>query len=167
MAQFAHLVEDYIFTFLFSISPLGEGRVGIPYGILNGINPYLAFVIGLVANLLVYPLMMFLIKTFNARLWKYRPYKKQSIKIMRRAKSGVGANIQKYGFWGLMIFVMIPLPITGAYMGTIAASIFEVDKKKAFLAISLGVIVSCFLVAFFGTQVNKIDLAFFKTSVFS
>ena len=87
---------------------------------------------------------------------------------MRRAKNTVGEKIQKYGFWGLMVFVMIPLPITGAYMGTIAASIFKVDRKKALLAISLGVLVSCFLIAFFGTQVNKIDMAFFiRTSAFS
>jgi len=161
-------VEHLIFTFLFSISPLGEGRVGIPYGIINGLNPYLAFVVGLVANLLVFPLMMFLIDTFNTKLWKYRPYKKGSIKLMRRAKNSVGEKIHKYGFWGLMVFVMIPLPITGAYMGTIAASIFKVDRKKALLAISLGVLVSCFLIAFFGTQVNKIDVALFiKTSAFS
>lgn len=69
-------------------------------------------------------------------------------------------KIQKYGFWGLMIFVMIPLPVTGAYMGTIAANIFKINRKKAMLAISLGLVVSCFLIAF-GTQVSKLGIAFF------
>ena len=48
--------------------------------------------------------------------------------------------MEKYGFWGLMVFVMIPLPGTGAYLGTIASYAFNIDKQKAFLAISLGVI---------------------------
>ena len=110
---------------------------------------------------MVYPMLIYLMDTFNTRLWKYKPYKKQSIKLIRRAKSGVGEKIQKYGFWGLMVFVMIPLPVTGAYMGTIAANIFKVERKRAMLAISLGVGVSCFLVAFFGTQMNKLSIALF------
>jgi uncharacterized membrane protein len=153
-------VEDLIFTFLFSISPFGEARVGIPYGILRGVNPYLAFLIGLSANLLVFPILIYLLDKFSVRLWRYKPYKKQSVKIIRRAKSGVGKQIHKYGFWGLMIFVMIPLPVTGAYMGTIAANVFKINRKKAMLAISLGLAVSCFLVAF-GTQVSKMGIALF------
>ena len=135
-----------LYTFLFSISPFGEGRVGIPYGIINDLNPLLALSVGLAANLLIYPLLMLLINTFNARLWKYRPYKVQSLKLVRRAQKGAGASIQKYGFWGLMIFVMIPLPFTGAYMGTIAAYIFKIRKREAFLAISLGVVIACAII---------------------
>jgi uncharacterized membrane protein len=48
------------------------------------------------------------------------------------AKKSMGDKIQKHGFWGLMIFVMIPLPGTGAYMGTIAAALFKVERKKRF-----------------------------------
>lgn len=44
-----------------------------------------------------------------------------------------------------MIFVMIPLPGTGAYLGTIAAAIFKIDTKKAFWAVSIGVIISCII----------------------
>ena len=62
------MLDDLIRTFLISISPLGEARIGIPYGILKGLNPYLAFGVGLIANLLVFPLMMLLIDTFNAKL---------------------------------------------------------------------------------------------------
>lgn len=151
------MLEDIIQTFLISISPLGEARVGIPYGILTGLNPYLAFGVGLIANLLVFPLMMFLIDTFNAKLWKYKHYKIQSLKLMRRTKKGMGDNIKKYGFWGLMIFVMIPLPFTGAYSGVIAAIIFKIGRRKAFFAISIGVFISCLLIAF-GFHFTKIGL---------
>lgn len=141
------MISDLIETFLISISPFGEARVGIPYGIVQGLHPLLAFVVGLVANLLVFPLLTGLINAFDAKLWRFRPYKRQSIKIVRRAKTGVGAKIQKYGFWGLMVFVMIPLPVTGAYMGTIAAYIFKIRKRHAVVAIGLGVLISCSIMA--------------------
>ncbi len=141
------MIPEIIHTFLLSISPLGEARVGIPYGILRGLNPILAFSVGLAANLLVFPLFIALLNKFDVKLWRFKSYKKQSLKMARRAKSGVGAKIQKYGFWGLMLFVMIPLPVTGAYMGTIASYIFKIRKRKAFLAISLGVTISCVIMA--------------------
>ena len=151
------MIADLIHTFLLSISPLGEARIGIPYGIVNGLNPLLVFAVGLGANLLVYPVFKYLLDNFDTKLQKYRPYKKQSVKLARRAKSGVGKSIKKYGFWGLMVFVMIPLPVTGAYMGTIASHIFKIKRKKAFLAISLGVTISCTLMAA-GTYLSKMGI---------
>lgn len=142
------MIIHIILTILFSLSPLGEARVGIPYGILNGLPPILAFLLGLGANLLVYPMMIVFVKAFNKKMWRFRFYKKETIRLSRRAKNIIGDNIQKYGFWGLMIFVMIPLPVTGAYIATIAAIIFKVSPKKAFTSISLGVIISCLIVAF-------------------
>lgn len=144
---FPIMISDLINTFLISLSPFGEGRVGIPYGILQGLHPILAFLVGLTANLLIFPVFKLLIEKFDAKLWRFKLYKKQSVKMVRKAKSGVGEKIQKYGFWGLMIFVMIPLPVTGAYMGTIAAHIFKIRRRKAIAAISLGVLISCSLMA--------------------
>lgn len=141
------MITHLAWVFLISISPLGEARVGIPYGIVKDINPVLVFLVGVSANLLVYPLLTFLIDKFDTRFWKYKSYRRQSIKLARRAKSGIGEKVQKYGFWGLMLFVMIPLPVTGAYMGTIAAHVFKVKRSSALLAISLGVIISCLIIA--------------------
>ncbi|MDN3668522.1 small multi-drug export protein [Echinicola jeungdonensis] len=149
------MINILFHTFLLSISPFGESRVGIPYGIINGLQPGTAFIVGLCSNLLVFPLLLFLIDNFDARLWKFKPYKHQSIKLMRRAKNGVGKKIQKYGFWGLMVFVMIPLPFTGVYMGTIAAYIFKLPRKESFVAISIGAVISCIILAL-GSHFGKI-----------
>ncbi|MBD8490120.1 small multi-drug export protein [Echinicola sp. CAU 1574] len=148
------MIHIILHTFLLSISPFGESRVGIPYGVINGLHPVTALSVGLVANLLVFPILLFLIDTFNERLWKFRLYKSQSVKLMRRAKDGVGDKIQKYGFWGLMVFVMIPLPFTGVYMGTIAAYIFKLPRAQAFVAISIGAVISCLILAF-GSHFGK------------
>lgn len=137
---------ESLHTFLISISPLGEARVGIPMGIVKGLHPLMAIGIGLAANLMVFPVFNWLITQFDYRLWRYRFYRKHSVKMMRRAKSQVGTKIQKYGFWGLMVFVMIPLPVTGAYMGVIAARVLSIHPKEAFKAISLGVTISCTII---------------------
>ncbi len=139
---------DLFITFLLSISPLGEARVGIPYAILHDIPVPIAFITGVGANLLIFPILMWLINSFNVKLWPHRTYKKGVIKVSRLAKKKAANSIQKYGFWGLMVFVMIPLPGTGAYMGTIAAAIFKIEKKKAFWAVSLGVIIACIIMTF-------------------
>lgn len=135
------------YTFLLSMLPFGEARVGIPYAIFNDVHFLLAFSIGLIGNLLVYPLFMWLIDRFSKKLWPLSFYKKSMIRFSRMAKKGMGNKLQKHGFWGLMLFVMIPLPGTGAYSGTIAAALFKVERKKAFLAISLGTLISCIIMA--------------------
>lgn len=127
--------------------PFGEARLGIPYAVFNNVHFLVAFAVGLVGNILVYPLFMWLIDRFHEKLWPYSFYKKRMIWFSRLAKKGVGDKLQKYSFWGLMIFVMVPLPGTGAYTGTIAAALFKIERKKAFLAISLGVLISCALMA--------------------
>ncbi len=141
------MLESLIITFLLSISPFGEARVGIPYAILNEVPFLWALAVGLAANLLIYPFLVLLIDTFNNRFWPNRHYKKGVIYLSRIARKKTGSSIEKYGFWGLMVFVMIPLPGTGAYLGTIAASIFKIDRKKAFWAVSLGVLFSCIIMA--------------------
>lgn len=140
-------LEILIYTFLLSISPFGEARAGIPFAVLNNVHFIWAFAVGSLANILVFPLFMGLIDTCNIRLWPYRPYKKGVVCLSRIAKRGAGPKITKYGFWGLMIFVMIPLPGTGAYMGTIAAAIFKISRRQAFLSVSLGTVISCLLTA--------------------
>lgn len=150
------MIIDAIQTFLISLSPLGEARVGIPYGVVKGLPVIVAFVVGLTGNLLIFPLFNALIDAFDKRLWKrYKLYREYSIKLMKRAKRGVAGKIQRYGFWGLMVFVMIPLPITGAYMGIIAARILNVPRVNAFKAISLGVIISSSIIAFSTYLIDK------------
>lgn len=149
------MIENLIYTFLLSISPLGEARTGIPYAILQGVPFFLAFVIGLLGNLLIFPLLTWLIDTFSAKLWPNRLYRKGVIHLSKRAKKGVGPNIHKYGFWALMLFVMVPLPGTGAYLGTIAAYVLKLDRGNSFWAISLGVVVSCVVMAVGAYYGNK------------
>ena len=137
------MLKDIIFTFLISFSPFGEARVGIPYGIEHtDLTLIWVFIIALSANLLVFPLFYRVIEFFNNHFLKSKWYRKAAIYLSLRARRKTGAVVQKYGAIGLMIFVMIPLPFTGAYIGTIAAYIFKISYKKALLAINIGVLIA-------------------------
>ena len=137
------MLKDIIFTFLISFSPFGEARVGIPYGIEHtDLTLIWVFMIALSANLLVFPLFYRVIEFFNNHFLKSKWYRKAAIYLSLRARRKTGAVVQKYGAIGLMIFVMIPLPFTGAYIGTIAAYIFKINYKKALLAINIGVLIA-------------------------
>ena len=137
------MLKDILFTFLISFSPFGEARVGIPYGIEHtDLTLIWVFLIALSANLLVFPLFYRVIEFFNNHFLKSKWYRKAAIYLSLRARRKTGAVVQKYGAIGLMIFVMIPLPFTGAYIGTIAAYIFKIDYKKGLLAINIGVLIA-------------------------
>jgi uncharacterized membrane protein len=151
------MLAEFITTFLISISPLGEARAGIPYGVMNDIPVGWAFLVGWIANLLVFPLFFYGIRFSNKTLWKSRAYKKGAVYLSKRAKRKTKSSIDKYGLWGLMVFVMIPLPITGAYIGTLAAYILGMDYKKSFFAVTVGVTISSVIIAsgmYFGTSLK-------------
>ena len=143
------MFQDILFTFLISFSPFGEARAGIPYGELVGLPILLVFIIGLTANLLVFPVFYKAIELANKHLWKNPLYKRIALYLSSRARNKTRPVIKKYGVWGLMVFVMIPLPITGAYIGTIAAYIFGISYRKSLVAISSGITISSIMVALF------------------
>ncbi|WP_442861207.1 COG2426 family protein [Cellulophaga sp. RHA19] len=131
---------------LWSLSPFGEAKVGIPYGMYNGLNIYLVFILCFASNVLVFPIMLFFLNKVNHYLLKWRVYKKGAIFVARKAKTGSGDKIKKYGFWGLIFFVMLPVPGTGVYAGTIATYLFKIERKKAFLANVIGIFFSSVIV---------------------
>ncbi len=140
------MILETLYAMLWSISPLGEAKVGIPYALLNGVNIYVAFVACFLANVLVFPVMTLFLEVINRYFLKWYYYKKAALYVGRRAKRGAGKNIHKYGFWGLLIFVSIPIPGTGVYAGTIAAYLFGIQRRKAFLANTIGIFFSCVVV---------------------
>ncbi|WP_286174706.1 small multi-drug export protein [Cytophaga sp. FL35] len=140
------VIIDFIIAVLWSLSPFGEAKVGIPYGMLNGHNIYLVFIACFAANVLVFPIMIFFLEKINKYFLRWFFYKKSAIYVARRAKTGSGGKIQKYGFWGLILFVMIPLPGTGVYAGSIATYLFRIEKSKAFWANTIGIFLSSVIV---------------------
>ena len=126
--------------------PIAELRGGIPYALANDINPVTAYIICCAANILAFPIVYLFMGFFHDLFSKMTWYADLFEKLVLRTRKKVGANLGKWGFWGLMIFVMIPLPVTGAYTGSFAAWVFGIKKSKAFLAVSLGVLIAGLIV---------------------
>ncbi len=140
------MLIDFVIAILWSLSPFGEAKAGIPYGMLNGLNVYLVFVVCFLANVLVFPLMLFFLDRINRYFLRWVFYKKSALYVARKAKIGSGEKIQKFGFWGLILFVMIPLPGTGVYAGSIATYLFKIERQKAFWANTIGIFISSIIV---------------------
>ena len=139
-------MNDYIYSILLSMLPIAELRGGIPYALANGIHPVTAYFMCVLANIVAFPIVYFFMGFFHDLFNKMQWYANLFEKIVVRTRKKVGDNIEKWGFWGLMVFVMIPLPVTGAYTGTFAAWVFGIEKKKGFLAVSLGVMIAGLIV---------------------
>tara|TARA_B100001287_G_scaffold70776_1_gene58428 strand:- start:3691 stop:4167 length:477 start_codon:yes stop_codon:yes gene_type:complete len=150
------VIKEIIDLFLLSISPLGEAKIAIPIFLSKGnLSVHTILVVGLIGNLLVYPLFYKLIEISNQSLLNNKNYKKYATLLSLRARKKTKDVVKKYGLWGLMIFVMIPIPFTGAYIGTIAAYIFKTDYKKTLYAISAGLVISCTVIAYLGKAISE------------
>jgi len=137
---------DIIWSIIWSILPISELRGGIPYAIANDVNPFLAYFICVGANILAFPIVFLFLEFLHPLFLKVGIYQKLFDKFVLKTRRKLDAKIKKYGFWGLMLFVMIPLPVTGAYTGSLAAWLFNIPKKKAFISVVLGVIISGIIV---------------------
>jgi len=133
------MTREIALTLLATVLPISELRGGIPLGISLGLDPWFTFSIAVIANALIFFPIFFALRLFYDKLLYRIPlFDKYLDNLRKRGKP----KIEKYGFWGLILFVAIPLPITGAYTGTILAWLLGMDWRKAFPAVGLGVIVA-------------------------
>ena len=134
------MTREIALVLLVTVSPISELRGGIPLGILQyGLDPLFTFFIAVIANILIFFPVFFALRLFYDKvLFRIPLFDKYLDNLRKRGKP----KVEKYGFWGLTLFVAIPLPITGAYTGTILAWLIGMNWKKAFPAVGLGVIVA-------------------------
>lgn len=140
------MTKTYLWMALLSILPISELRGAIPYGYFNDIPLYQCFFISVLANVLVAPIGFFFLNTLHRILDKWGFYHRIFEKTVARARSKVEEKISKYGLLGLMFFVAIPLPITGAWTGTLGAWVLGLDRKKSILSIACGVLIAGIIV---------------------
>ena len=139
-------VEELMLAMIISATPL-EMKTGIPWAVMQqNINPLVAYLFCSLANILAFPITFSFFEFLHQKLFKYKAYKRFAVKTAKRAKNKTGSLVQKHGFWGLMLFVLIPLPLTGAYMGSVAAWIFQLPRKKAFASVAIGIMLSGLIV---------------------
>ena len=144
------MLVHYLIVFFVSMVPLIELRGAIPYAIgfiENGYNLNLAlcYVIAVVGNMIPVPIIFFFArkvlewgadKPVIGKLFTF--FLEKGHKGGRKLQEKAGRGL----FWALFLFVGIPLPGTGAWTGTLAASLLDMDFKSSVMAVLLGVILA-------------------------
>lgn len=124
-----------------SMLPILELRGGLIASALLGLPLERGIMFSLIGNIIPIPFILLLITPLFDRLKKTKRIKPLVEKL--EAKSlGKSEKIQKYQFWGLVLFVGIPLPGTGAWTGGLIASLLNIKLKKAVPAIFLGLLMA-------------------------
>ena len=137
----------YLFIAFLGLAPISELRGAIPTGIFMGLNPYLVILISVMANLLIIPLVYFFLTFIHDKLLNIKFYKTTFNKYIESKRGKLEKYIgTKWEFVALMLFVAIPLPVTGAYTGTLLAWFFKLEKKETYLALSLGVLIAATII---------------------
>ena len=140
------LVVKYILVFLISMVPIVELRGAIPIAESLGLNIFLYYPISIIGNMLPVPI----IYLFARKVLEWGKDKKIIGKFftwcLEKGEKG-GEKLKKSAgnrgiFWALLIFVGIPLPGTGAWTGTLAASFLKLDFKTSIFAVTLGVLLA-------------------------
>lgn len=138
-----------IIAILLSLLPVGELRIGIPFMIAGGYDPLFAFLVCVAANIIIIPVIFIFLDYLHAGLLRFSFYRKTfafALQRVRKRERQVAKNIEKYGLIALALFVSIPLPVTGAYTGSLLAWILGIEKKKAAAFIALGVFIAGILI---------------------
>jgi uncharacterized membrane protein len=102
---------------------------------------YYAFLLGVIGNLLPVPFILLFLETATRLLSRVRLFDRFLNWLFERTRRR-GKIIQKYERIGLVLFVAIPLPVTGAWTGSLAAVLFGLKFKHAFLSIFIGVLIA-------------------------
>lgn len=139
------MLSDMIKTLFTAMLPVLEIRGAIPVGVAAGLDPWLAFAVGVVGNMLPIPILILI--TRRVINW----LKKHGVLVrftgwLERKGAEKAKTVQQYSFWGLFILVAIPLPGTGAWTGALVASLLDMRLKRALPAITMGVIAAGIIV---------------------
>ena len=142
------LIGQIIMTLFISMVPVIELRGAIPIATAAGLNFWIAIAVSIIGNLIPVPFIIIFIKKIFAFLRTKSEWLNNLVTRLEKRAERKSDTVKKCAFWGLFIFVAIPLPGTGAWTGALIAAMLDMPLKKAFPAIAIGVlgaavIVSC------------------------
>lgn len=142
------VVSREITVFIISMVPILELRGGLIAASLLQIPIVKAIWYCVIGNIIPVPFILLLITPIFAWLKQTSLFRPLVEKLEHKAM-GKSEQIEKYQFWGLVLFVGIPLPGTGAWTGSLIASLLGVKFKKAFPAVILGIIMATIIMSIF------------------
>ncbi len=136
------LFFKYLVVFLLGMAPISEARGAIIMGISLGLNPMMVFLLGLIANILVIPILFYFLKVARLNDLALKLFGARTMKKIEKNRK----KFEVFGELALILFVAIPLPMTGAWTGVLIAHILKFNKRRSFAVISAGVLIASLIV---------------------
>lgn len=143
-----------ITVFIISLMPILELRGGLIAASLLDINGIIAYIICIIGNIIPVPFILWFMKKILDKMRESKRFHKIANWLDKKVDKHKG-QLEKYGFFGLFLFVGIPLPGTGAWTGCLIASVLEMDKKKSFFAALLGILMASIIMMLISYGVLK------------
>ena len=148
-----------ILVFIISLMPILELRGGLLAAALLGLEPLPSYIISIIGNVLPVPFILLLITKVLSWMKnsKLKFFNKVANWLDEKVEKHKG-QIEKYGYLGVVLFVGIPLPGTGAWTGSLIASVLNMDRKKTFIAVLAGIVMASIIMMIlsFGVVANVI-----------
>ncbi len=143
---FGNKIPGEVTIFLISLLPILELRGGLIAAALLNVPLWKAFIICYIANMIPVPFIILFIKKIFEWLRKYKFFNRIITKLEAKTEKNKD-KVMRYKQWGLLLFVAIPLPGTGAWTGSLFAALLDIDIKKATPIIALGVLIAGIIMA--------------------
>ncbi len=140
------MAGKFLTTFFISMIPVAELRVGLPYGIAKGLPYPLALLAAVAGNMLPVPFIVVYIQRVFVWLRRHFPRMDSFITRLETKADLKGETVQRVGPIGLLLFVAIPLPGTGAWTGALVAALLRMKNRTACPCILLGVLIAAAIV---------------------
>lgn len=135
-------VGEFCFTAMVSMIPVAELRLGIPFGVARGLPVWAAYLAAVIGNMLPVPFIVVYIRRIFLWMRRRLPWLNSLVDKLERKAHLKGQRVTKYKYLGLMLFVAIPLPGTGAWTGSLAAAFLDMPLRKAIPSVIVGVLIA-------------------------
>jgi len=134
---------QWLWVVMLAMLPISELRGAIPLAVgIYKLNPYASIPLIVAANFLPVPFILKFLGPVEGFLRKWKFWDKLMTRIFERTRRKTRKSIEKWESLALILFVAIPLPVTGAWTGSLAAYLFGLDFKKSLLCIFIGVVIA-------------------------
>lgn len=135
-------MNSLLFTFLVAMTPVIELRGAIPLSVARGVPPLSAACAAVLGNLLTVPFILLFIRRTLDWLNAHSARCRRLAAFIERHADKRAPAVQRGAFWGLALFVAVPLPETGAWSGALIAALLDMPLRCALAAIALGVLLA-------------------------
>lgn len=140
-------ISQWLWVILVAMLPIFELRGAIPLALgVYDLDPYIAIPLIIVANFIPVPFIIYFLEPVENYFRRWQFFETTLDKIFRYTHNRTRKRIEKWESIALIFFVAIPLPVTGAWTGSLAAYLFGLDYKKSLLFILLGICVAAVIV---------------------